>query len=150
MCDINIYFYKYAIISPKIGKIQDYCQNMNLFCGWYVLNVRFFCVCVRKYVKILLKIDKIRYFLALVRKYKLSSQLIFYDFFLFYFINTLHIILLKTGKISCKPVIYELSWWLIFLDVLLLFYLQKYYSVKNWQNLWLIVKIWIFIMADIF
>ena len=39
-------FHKYTIISPKIGKMCDYCQNINLFHGWYVLMYDFF-VCVK-------------------------------------------------------------------------------------------------------
>ena len=60
---IYVYFHKYAIVSPKIVKICDYCQYMNFFHGWCILNVQFF---LQKYVIILLKIGKIRYFSSLV------------------------------------------------------------------------------------
>ena len=65
-CTIHTYiFHKYAIISTisaaKINNIHNYCRNINLFCGWYDLNVWLF---LRKYVTILLKICKIRYFFA--------------------------------------------------------------------------------------
>ena len=46
------FFYKYAIILSKIAEIRDYCRNVNLFSGRYVLNNLFIyvfsvymCVC---------------------------------------------------------------------------------------------------------
>ena len=95
----------YASISRKLAKLVSSCRSINFFHGWYLLNVRYFCI-----NKLLIpwKNSEIRDELS---KYDLFSWLTFLKYTIFFFFCTN----IFQQKI-CKFVIYMTNCWNINFD----------------------------------